>query len=236
MLCGCGPRKKTEKQKPQQTEHLRPGRCDYEETKNGVTVRAETLDTLGKCIDTFGRKGEKLMSYRKRRIFPVKLTFENSSDRAWELKKENVNLKMVRRSRIFKRLRSWNIVQALSLAGALLGAATLLPYILGPSIAMNAALCGPVLFEAFVPLFFASTALKVAAPIVSLTHCVDVNRKNRKLSRIVRKSWLPKNTVLWPNEKKTFFIFVKEKDMRNTYAVSLSDGNGTITFNCTRTS
>ena len=77
VLAGCA------KQKKEHTPHLRPltSYIDYQETRNGITLRAKKL-SRDDCKSLFGNRAKLLFKKKRRRkpIYPIQLSISNESE------------------------------------------------------------------------------------------------------------------------------------------------------------
>ena len=226
ILCGCGGGTQKDAQKPKRkpkVTHLEPGTCDYEQTKNGVTVRAKLLKTEQECIDAFGKNGKYLLNIRKEKhkIYPIKLTVKNH--RNTELILSEAKIKLAPAKKVFAKLGSNNWLKVCGLgAGIVTGsmaAVGLAESGLGLMILSGVGSAAAV-FTLTGIILAAGTVPLVAAPFAMAAYRLELNKQNKKL-----KNKIAPSPSIKPSETQTFFLFVRQPDYKPNFELTFTNEN-----------
>jgi len=240
-ICDAGRRTRKKARKPKveqkikqpEITHLEHGTCDYEQTKNGVTVRAKVLKTEQECIDAFGGNGDRLLKGRKkRRIVPIKLTIANNSRTDQWLVTEAIKVKIAPINRVAKKLHDNNWTRSALWGVGIFGASVATGFlagvgilIVGPAIGLLSVTCPCCIFVTIGGLMAWGGILGAGAGSTTAAYQeIGRRNKNKKVSKEVEKSSIEATTI-GIGQKKSLFLFVRQPDYKPNFEITFTNEN-----------
>jgi len=198
--------------------------CGYT-LRNKISVQAEVLTTKAECVQAFGKKGRRLFKSKKNKIYPIKCTIQNNGSSAISLSLENIDLKMVPRKTIVRKMAYSNFNWPRGF-GILTSGLKILA--VGAGVFAGCVVGGFLLVAAITKTYFAGLGLiavvmggsagVVAAPAAMVIYGYKLTRKIVSLN-------LLDSLDIKPGETRTFFLFVYERDMQQNFSIKFTDEN-----------
>jgi hypothetical protein len=213
--------------KPNPIKSLKEQKCDFQETKKEVTIRAKRF-TADDCKEIFQDRADRLNN-----ITPIQISFENNGDKVWHLLDKNISLTLEQSQKIIGLL-STNGYRFLALGALIFGAGSLLAIVGAISlfglilpytyVGISAT---PAYIKALASLAFASTILGCLMVIpgtpatMIITAMSDNKNNNAELSGYLKETALGKAIVIAPRKTIDLLIFVRNKNYKENFEIKL---------------
>lgn len=234
MLAGCA---KVPSFIPKRLVPLTHETAQYEKNIDNVTVRINTFDNE-ESSDLFGKQANNFYRGNKNKyIYPMQLTIANTSDRVWILDKHNIALPMMNKREVAERLFISDTNRALLYSTLGMGTSILLFGAgLGCMLAgkISAAYATKTIFYTGVGL----TSVAAFPAALSESHnkhqSQSVYDVNSLICEDIERKMVPYTCTLYPNVMLNALIFVKAKDLKPQFDITLldqSDESKSLTFN-----
>lgn len=210
-------------------KHLTPlnkETAQYEKTIDDVTVRISKLDEEDNN-DLFGKQGKKLLrGSTKKCICPVQLTISNHSSKAWILDRYNIDLSLVNKREVAERLfvtdnSSTFLYSALGMSASVLLFGAGLGCMLAGRVAAEYAT--KTIFYTGVGLTTISAVPASLSESHSKQRAQSVYDTNTTIFEDIEYKIVPYTCTLHPNVMLNALIFVKAKDWKPEFSITLLD-------------
>ena len=241
ILSGCGP-----KYQKINLEPLTEQTKQYQETKNGITIRAKTLDEAEtKAI--FGKNAQKLFEennyyFRKKRkvikaiqtpIIPIQISITNNSLEPISFEKEDIELPLLDYKWIHSLLELSTSKRVLATVGiGLIGTIAV-----GVStLAVLAPFTFPITCPCAFGLWFVASALTSGAflctvvPGTAIYQSVKTKQANQLLQEDIKENSITNKIIVQPEEQKNMLFFVSDVDFKSEFDFSVHTPQDTNTF------
>ncbi len=206
---------------------------DYQETKQGVTMRAKQLSPEN-CKSLLGERADRLWKKQRRRhpIFPLQLSITNTTNHLVALKPSDIDLKLTEYQSVASRLHRNSLMQVFGGVAAGLIVTGLLA--IGSAFALSASgmllvILGSV--KALAPLAILGCSalivtpffLVIGTPIVSTMKGIQTSQYNHMVKKELKERSLAHALVVEPHQTIDTLIFVAKPNYKRKFVITISD-------------
>ncbi len=223
----------------------------YQETKNGITIRAKVLDET-ETKDIFGKNAQKLFTKKrfklktnvekpvtiKDAIVPIQFTLSNNSQKIIHLQEKDINLPLVTTKQVTKRLYynpAGRIFACIGICIASSIALGLLPTGIGiltvSSSVGTCALMNPAgVLAIYIGAVAAGTFFITATPTTATYQGIKARKANNTISEDIKEKNI-KEISIASNQTVSFLLFVPKSYFKSEFDFSVHTLDEKIIFN-----